>query len=248
MNFIFFGDIHGRTNWKEFSKIDDNTTLVFLGDYFDPYSLTSGHECISNLNDIFELKRMYPNNVILLLGNHDYHYLTKKECYSRFDAEMSKNYNRFLTDNIELFYGISFAADDKVIATHAGISDDWLKIRNYTGDFSTKDVSDFINKLFFQGFTKDIKFDWDGLKYFSFDNCGTSFDMYGTTSTQSPIWIRPETLQYHNPFDDSIYQIFGHSQSRNIEKDKNFWMVDCLGYANEVLMYENGNFTVFKGI
>ena len=41
MKYIFIGDVHGRTNWKQIiDKEKDADKFIFFGDYFDPYDWT----------------------------------------------------------------------------------------------------------------------------------------------------------------------------------------------------------------
>lgn len=72
MKYIFIGDIHGRTNWKQIvEKEKDTDKFIFFGDYFDPYdwTLTLG-DLVNNFNDIVKFKLDNPDKVILLIGNH----------------------------------------------------------------------------------------------------------------------------------------------------------------------------------
>jgi UDP-2,3-diacylglucosamine pyrophosphatase LpxH len=69
---IIVPDVHGRTFWRSVLKNKDDT-IVFLGDYCDPY-LDEGithKDCIRELTDILEFKKQNPERVVLLLGNHD---------------------------------------------------------------------------------------------------------------------------------------------------------------------------------
>lgn len=71
--YIVLGDIHGRTSWKDL--VDENSINVFVGDYFDPYQLMHFMDLQHNFMEIIEYKKKYPENVVLLYGNHDYEYL-----------------------------------------------------------------------------------------------------------------------------------------------------------------------------
>jgi predicted phosphodiesterase len=68
---IICGDIHGDFNslWKvvELFFESDNKSLIFLGDYVD-----RGFDSIQVLLLLFHLKCRFPNQVILLRGNHEY--------------------------------------------------------------------------------------------------------------------------------------------------------------------------------
>ena len=71
---IIIPDIHGRTFWKDCVKGHENEEIIFLGDYLDPYPAEwiTRKEAILNFQEILEFKKAHMNNVILLLGNHDF--------------------------------------------------------------------------------------------------------------------------------------------------------------------------------
>jgi len=74
---VLVGDTHGdpegifsileQTEFIEkMEKGDKKMKLVFLGDYID-----RGKESLKTINLVLKLKRRYPNNIILLRGNHE---------------------------------------------------------------------------------------------------------------------------------------------------------------------------------
>ena len=73
MKYNIIGDIHGRKEWNNLVSPEDMN--IFLGDYFDPYDNIDFDDLKNNFLDIMGFKINYPNNVILLYGNHDYHYI-----------------------------------------------------------------------------------------------------------------------------------------------------------------------------
>lgn len=48
--------------------------VIFIGDYFDSHDEYSTVEQIQNFKDIIEYKTNSTKKVIMLIGNHDYHY------------------------------------------------------------------------------------------------------------------------------------------------------------------------------
>jgi len=122
---LIFGDIHGSTYWKTAVKENPNCRYIFLGDYLDPYKDISPEKLIENLNEIIELKKTQKGSVILLLGNHDLHYLYLDiEPCSRFDYRVEDAAHSLFSDNLCLF---SYAfQEDNHIFTHAGISEKWF--------------------------------------------------------------------------------------------------------------------------
>ena len=122
---IVFGDIHGLTVWKQIVADNPDCRCVFLGDYLDPYRKISRKNLISNLEEIIRLKQEQPDNVVLLLGNHDLHYITDKILQSsRWDYDIAPQAFKLFSDNIELFQ-FAYQEDDCVF-THAGIAHDWF--------------------------------------------------------------------------------------------------------------------------
>lgn len=70
MEMLIVPDVHGRTFWKD--VIDSNLSVVFLGDYTDPYPQEeiSKKQTIDNFKEIIEFAKENKNRVTLLLGNH----------------------------------------------------------------------------------------------------------------------------------------------------------------------------------
>jgi hypothetical protein len=72
---LAIGDIHGRDSWKDI--INDNVfdKVVFLGDYFDSREEISGAKQLYNFKEILQFKKYNIDKVVLLVGNHEFHYL-----------------------------------------------------------------------------------------------------------------------------------------------------------------------------
>jgi hypothetical protein len=76
MPYNLIGDIHGRNAWRQLVRTD--MINIFLGDYLDPYDrddLQADSTEYDNLQDIIRFKQQNPDTTVLLLGNHDLHYL-----------------------------------------------------------------------------------------------------------------------------------------------------------------------------
>lgn len=70
---ITIGDIHGYAKWRDIETDNNETTIVFLGDYLNPYGSYDYDDILNNLADIIDYKRNNMERVILLLGNNDLH-------------------------------------------------------------------------------------------------------------------------------------------------------------------------------
>jgi len=198
MNLNIIGDIHGRDSWKQL--VDKNSINVFVGDYFDPYERIEFEQMKTNFNEIIKFKIDNPNT-ILLLGNHDCHYLYPDDgIYSRYNFESAKEINKLLDTHKDKFQIAYFNKDHNTIITHAGISKTWYK--NWFGelDDNPQTICDNINYLFKENH-----------KAFSFECCQYNiFDMYGIDKSQSPMWIRPQALI--EDLIDNVKQVVGHTQ------------------------------------
>lgn len=139
---IAIGDIHGRTCWKEIVQQHPDCMYVFLGDYLDPYTNIAPQALMDNLRDIIRLKEAQPENTVLLLGNHDLHYITDKILRStRWDMQIAKEAMLLFSVHIQLF---QFAYQQgNHIFTHAGIAHDWF-VNDFKGDFG-KNIADQLN-------------------------------------------------------------------------------------------------------
>ena len=84
---ITVGDIHGNLesliNIFKTNGDPENTKYLFLGDYID-----RGQNSCEVIILLFAYKILYPNNIFLMRGNHEFqdmtdHYGFKEECYRR---------------------------------------------------------------------------------------------------------------------------------------------------------------------
>ena len=109
---IIIPDIHGRNFWKEEVAGREEDIIVFLGDYLDPYphdfpDKTADkiwEQTWNNFNDIIEFKKKHPSNVMLLLGNHDLHYIyPKMDDSSRYDYERADQIKGKFNENKDIF-------------------------------------------------------------------------------------------------------------------------------------------------
>ena len=103
---IIVPDIHGRTFWKSAVKGREAEEIVFLGDYVDPYTEFEGieqSEGLVALKEVIEFKKQHPENVTLLLGNHDLSYISKYVHRCRHDYENHDIIQKTFQDNLSLF-------------------------------------------------------------------------------------------------------------------------------------------------
>ena len=82
---VIIGDIHSRAVWRKI--VNDNPDadkFIFLGDYFDSHEKKYyPSKQVFNFKEILKLQEsLGDDRVILLLGNHDYHYMNSQKHYT----------------------------------------------------------------------------------------------------------------------------------------------------------------------
>lgn len=129
---VAIGDIHGSTDWKAIVEKHPDCRIVFLGDYLDPIEYIPRKKLLQNLCEIILLKKKRPDDVVLLLGNHDLHYFcTDITLSSRFDFLIGEKASRWFLENMALFqYAYQ---ENKIVFTHAGIAQEWF-MQDFKGD------------------------------------------------------------------------------------------------------------------
>ena len=103
MKIIVVPDLHGKTVWKQIEPLNYDK-IVYIGDYLDSWTATN-QEIENNLLDIIELKKKYPDKVILLLGNHElsYSFYPNFRC-AGFRPEARPTLEHILNENKKLYY------------------------------------------------------------------------------------------------------------------------------------------------
>jgi hypothetical protein len=205
---VIIGDSHGRDLWKQIVEIEsDADRIIFLGDYFDSFDLP-GVVQLQNFLDIVEFKKNSDKEVVLLFGNHDYHYMPGFTGigYSGYQAGMAYQFRDAIEQNLPHLQMV-YLFDD-VLCSHAGISMEWVE-RHFpnteiTNLQSVSMLVDTINDHF--KFKPGI-FEFNG------------WNSYGDNTYQTPIWIRPASLMKVNKntvLKDTVIQVVGHTQVKNI--------------------------------
>ncbi len=114
---------------------------VFVGDYVDSYDLDDRTIRI-NLEEVIKFKKDNPQEVTLLIGNHDIHYMFFPHFQSTgFRPQMLSVLRSLFNDNIGLFQA-AFTKGNYLF-THAGVSKSWLEDNVDTFE----DINDLASKL-----------------------------------------------------------------------------------------------------
>lgn len=227
MKVLVLGDIHGSNKWKDIIlKENDCDLVIFIGDYLDSFSVSIENQ-IENFKDILQYKNDNSDKVILLLGNHDYHYSSfcpSGEYYSGFKSVTRLQTRDILDENIKNGnIKICHLLHGKYLLSHAGFSKTWVYSVN-AEKLQGQQLVDYINDLLL---SHPIDFAFNG------------FDSYGDNTSQGPLWVRPRSLAY-DKFEDYI-QIVGHTGVKRIDTGiyptKQMILIDCLAERNSNIQY-----------
>jgi len=218
-NYLIIPDVHGRSFWKE--KVyqvlgkDENVHIIFLGDYVDPYGYEGifPEDGIAALEEIIDIKKEYPNQVTLLLGNHDCGYIWDSVCRARRSTKYYTDISNLFTENLILFdlaYSVKIN-DKKYLFTHAGVHKIWIdKFIDYLGVKIDYDNIDFFlnNALHVDTYSDALE---EFLGMYSY------FRSYFGPDYGSCIWADVRELSEELPHKEEdkklgYYQIFGHTQ------------------------------------
>jgi hypothetical protein len=234
MKTIALGDTHGRTTWKTIIANNIFDKIIFVGDYFDSHDDINSEQQINNFNEIITYKQQNLNKVVLLLGNHDYHYLAAvKESYSSYQHNQRKAFQSILQLAVDNDLIKMCCIEGNLLFSHAGFTKTWCK-NNLENDY----ISDPL--MFQQSVNSLLK---TNIKAFGFtmgDNCSHT----GDDVTQSPIWVRPRSL-FIDKIDNYI-QIVGHTIMYNIDINNDVVFIDTLGTSGEYLEITDEKIKILK--
>lgn len=234
MKTICQGDVHGYGSWRNVvARHPDFDRFIFIGDYVDSFTV-SGMDQLTNLREIIEFKQKSDKEVILLIGNHDYHYFPEigyNGC-SGYQPEMAKSFEYEFNTHRDLFQ-MAFIDEHENIFTHAGITKSFLKL-NGIDDMLLEHIVQRINALF--------KIRPKSFGFYPGDRSG-----YGDHIFQSNIWVRPQSL-YRDAID--CMQIVGHTGQSSINPKKagrqGYYLIDTMGTSREFLVINDGKITIDK--
>jgi predicted phosphodiesterase len=225
MKTLVLGDTHGRDYWKDIVASENPDRVIFIGDYFDSFDNTAVEQ-MHNFKEIIDWKQSGQSEVIILIGNHDYHYMRGvSQYYSGYQSGARPAIEQLLEDNkqhLQMAYGMN-----GFIFTHAGVSSDWLKIHGYDNE---SNLIDWINDMWKY---KPNVFGFAGR------------DPYGDSKISSPIWIRPYSLQAANrdTLRDQFIQVVGHTTQGKIDTEGKstggrYYYIDTLGTSGQYMILE----------
>jgi hypothetical protein len=219
MRIVALGDTHGRDTWKKILEKEKSfDKWIFIGDYFDTHYDITVDQQIENFKEILEFKKNNMDQVVLLLGNHDYHYLKGVyESYSGYKAFRALDINEVLQPAVDSGLVQMCFTHDKYVFTHAGVTKTWSSTYNVNLD----NLQESINQLFLEN-----------IGAFRFE-MGNNFDQSGDDVTQPPIWVRIPSL-LTDKINDITY-VIGHTTLKELTITDNLIGIDTLGTSGEYL-------------
>jgi DNA repair exonuclease SbcCD nuclease subunit len=242
MKTIVLGDTHGRSNWKlAIYQEEPIDRVIFIGDYFDSFDIP-GVEQIHNFKEIINYKENNPQvEVILLIGNHDYHYFPEigYNGTSGYQSKIAPSITQVIEENrhhLQMAYGF-----DEYLFTHAGVSPVFMDQVFGENNWSAENIVADINEMFRY---KPKAFGFNG------------FDAHGDNTTQTPIWIRPRSLMSANKKHDKglkkeYIQIVGHTGMKRLDLDGTekftggrYYFIDTMETTGEYLIIKDNKLIV----
>lgn len=201
MKLLVISDLHEKDCWKTRLQDEDWDKVIFLGDYVDSWT-HKDEPCINNLKDIIEFKRSMGDNCILLLGNHDIHYMFSPNyrC-SGFQQSCAGVLKMIYNQDKDLFQIAHL--EGNYLFTHAGVSKAWLsKYSEIYAEFKGN-IAERLNSIFnshYEYILNDVGPASGGMRY---DKSG-------------PLWLRPDEDEIiHN-----YHQVVGHTPIKSITTQK----------------------------
>ena len=251
MKTIIIGDVHGRDQWKQIvAQEKDADTVIFLGDYFDSFDI-SAVEQMHNFKEIVEFKEtsftnagtddQHKTRVIMLIGNHDYHYFPEinDSSTSGYQTRMAMVIKQLIAEkreHLQVAHRIG-----EFVFSHAGISSEWLD--DTVTDWTEENMVDKINELF--KYTP-LSLDYRSFKMFSATEWSGASG-YGNETYQGPMWIRPKALMSANKdtLRKKIIQVVGHTYQNEIDKEGKatggrYYFVDVQETSQEYMIITDG--------
>lgn len=255
VKYLIIPDVHGRSFWKAhvnyFLENHQEAKIIFLGDYVDPYQYEgiSPEEAFIVLEEIIELKRKYSERIVLLIGNHDLHYLHNHSRGCRMDYERKSDLHGLFNDNKDLFNACLFDKinNKNIIFSHAGFTKEWINwhIGDLCPEWHEKHTGEEIYENIDFEFLKSI--DWNKKLFEEMDNFFAECSFYrgGYSQFSSFMWTDLEEMIMSTEHINAI-QIFGHSQQENdpVNYKDYLYCIDC---RKPFIMNENAEITYIDG-
>ena len=236
MKTVVIGDIHGRSVWKLIYEMEKPDKMIFIGDYFDSFDI-KGVDQLNNFQDIIKFKESGVCEVIMLIGNHDYHY------FPEIGDTGTSGYQHLFAPSIQYVVHenrhhlqMAYQTND-MLFTHAGVSSVFMDQVFGKDGWKVETIAFDLNEMFKY---KPKTFEFGEMLHYN-----TYQDPYGDNEAQSPIWIRPKSLMRSNKdtLRKKVIQVVGHTEQTQIDKKGGatggrYYFIDTLGTSGEYMIIE----------
>ena len=206
---IVIPDVHGRTFWrKAVNEYLGTEPILFLGDYMDPYAYEgiTPADAYQVFNEIIDLKKACPEDITLLLGNHDLHYLNPDMEGGRLDYKRREQIIKDITDNADLFRIAESATigGKNYLFTHAGVRAAWLQAhREELGNPESADLAECLNSMWLDIDKRPLLLQMMG---------DVPYSRWGNRPYGSPVWNDVDDIDDTQEEVLGYVQVFGHTQ------------------------------------
>lgn len=228
---IIIPDIHGREFWrKAVNELPEDSLVVFLGDYLDPYENEWIYwtDAFKGFLDVIGFKKTHSEQVTLLFGNHDLHYLFPELKGTRYNEYKEDVIRATFEENLDCFQmAVEHVVGGKrYLFSHAGVHPGW--VRNHPDLFDSADTitAETFNRLMFTD-------------EFVAALCDVSALRGGWSRVGSMIWADMDEFVGTKENESEMYQICGHTKCEN-GQPKVFGNVICVDCQKAFLLSENG--------
>ena len=230
---VIIGDTHSRSTAIEIieSHLKTAHKIILLGDYTDPYDIISDKKVINHLSKIIKYKKQYPDKFVLLIGNHDMHYVYPDMRCTRYNYKIATDLRDLFEENWKLF-DISYQID-KYLFTHAGICSTWLD-RHWLvfKSFGLKEDYSNINEVI-----NDIH---NSKMFYILHEVGSARSGIFPIISGGITWCDKSEISDISEHLTGFHQYVGHNQVNNIETigddDSSITFCDTLGISGEYVV------------
>ena len=228
---IIIPDIHGREFWrKAVNELPEDSLVVFLGDYLDPYENEWIYwtDAFKGLLDVIEFKKTHSEQVTLLFGNHDLHYLFPELKGTRYNEYKEDVIRATFEKNLDCFQmAVEYVVGGKrYLFSHAGVHPEWVRKHFDLFGSADKMTAETFNRLMFTD-------------EFVAALCDVSALRGGWSRVGSMIWADMDEFVGTKVNESEMYQICGHTKCAN-GQPKVFGNVICVDCQKAFLLSENG--------
>lgn len=202
------GDLHTKHHIlaKTKEKAAGYDQVVFTGDYVDDWNAVPDAS-YNILQALVAWKKLEPEKVVLLLGNHDLsEWLGGIYRCSGWNNRTSQMVRLFMQENSSMFQ-VAYAVDN-ILITHAGVTQGWWKDCKFPRLKNAQEYATWLNGSF-STTTPQINQDFAKLAAAGWAR--------GGWNEPSPLWADKTELQ--NDAVQGIGQVVGHSPVRGITID-----------------------------